>query len=82
LRWGVRRFLASVHRRPFWGAIGLLAYAALVTFPHENVQWVVNEIANRIKHRNLYLASAAITLLEGALMTLILARRLRAQPAR
>jgi hypothetical protein len=60
----------------------LIAYAAAVTFPHENVQWLVNQVALRITHRRLYQLSAAITLVEAAWLTWILARRLRRQAAR
>jgi glycopeptide antibiotics resistance protein len=69
-------FLHSIHRRRLWGWIGLLAYAAAVTFPHEQVQFIVNEIANRITHKRLYQVSAAILLIEGALLTWFVFRRL------
>jgi hypothetical protein len=75
------RLLGAIHEHPRWGCLGLMAYAAVATFPHENVQWLVNEIAIRITHANLYRLSAAITLLEAAGLTWILVRRLRAQPA-
>ena len=57
-------------------------YAASVTFPHESVQYVVNEIANSISHKRLYQVSAALILIEGALASWILYRRLIEQPAR
>lgn len=60
----------------------MLAYAASVTFPHENVQYVVNEIANSISHKRLYQVSALVILIEGVLLSWILCRRLRHQPAR
>ena len=59
----------------------MIAYAAAVTFPHENVQWLVNEVAIRITHRRLYQVSAAITVMEAAWLTWILIRRLRGQTA-
>lgn len=62
--------------------MGLIAYAAAVTFPHENVQWLVNQIAIRITHPRLYQASAAIGWAEAAVLTFVLVRRLRAQPVR
>lgn len=65
-----------MHRRRLWGWIGLLAYAAAVTFPHEPVQYIVNEIANRITHKRLYQLSAAILLVQGALLTWFLFKRL------
>jgi|SRR5579872_7145215 len=70
-----------MHGHAGWGWAGVLAYAAAVTFPHEKVQYVMNEIAIRITHRRLYQASAAITLIEAALVTWIFARRLKGQPA-
>jgi len=60
----------------------MLAYAAAVTFPHENVQYYVNEIAIRFSHRRLYQGSAMIALIEAALFTILLIRRLKEQPAR
>ena len=62
--------------------MGLLVYAALATFPHENVQYVVNRIALRISHKRLYQASAAIAIGEGLLLSWILFRALRSHPAR
>ena len=59
----------------------MIAYAAAVTFPHENVQWLVNEVAIRITHRRLYQVSAAITVMEAAWLTWILIRRLKGQAA-
>jgi hypothetical protein len=57
-----------------------VVYAAAVTFPHENVQWAVNEIAIRITHPQLYRLSAAIALTLGAVLTLLLLRGARRQP--
>ncbi|MBZ5604395.1 MAG: hypothetical protein LAO79_18995 [Acidobacteriia bacterium] len=76
-----QKFLLWIHRHRGWGWPGLLVYAALVTFPHENVQYVVNEIAVRISHKRLYQASAAIALGEGAILTLIFWLALRKQAA-
>ena len=76
------RLLATIHSHPRWSWAALIAYAAAVTFPHEPVQWLVNEIAIRITHRHLYQVSAAITLVEAAWLTWILVRRLRGQAAR
>jgi glycopeptide antibiotics resistance protein len=69
-------FLHAMHRRRLWGWVALIAYAAAVTFPHEPVQYVVNEIANRITHKRLYQVSAAILLVQGALLTWFVFRRL------
>lgn len=76
----VARALSAIHSHPWLGWIALLAYAAAVSFPHENVQWFVNEIAIRITHPNLYRLSAAIALALGALFTAILLRGARRQP--
>jgi glycopeptide antibiotics resistance protein len=65
-----------MHRRQLWGWVALIAYAAAVTFPHEAVQYVVNELANRITHKRLYQVSAAILLVQGALLTWFVFRRL------
>jgi hypothetical protein len=76
------RVLAAIHAHPRWTWAGVTAYAAAVTLPHENVQWLVNQIAIRITHPYLYRLSAAIALVEAAGLTWILARRLRKQAAR
>jgi len=60
----------------------LLAYAAAVTFPHENVQWLMNQIAIRITHTRLYEVSGAIGAVEVIVLTLIVVRRLRTQEPR
>ncbi len=65
-----------------WSWAALAAYAAAVTFPHENVQYVVNEIAIRISHPRLYQASAAIVLAIGALLTLFFFMNLARQAGR
>jgi hypothetical protein len=77
-----REFLTAMRRRPGWSWAALAAYAAAVTFPHENVQWFVNEIAIRITHKRLYEASAAIVLALGAILTLVLFRSLAGQARR
>jgi hypothetical protein len=71
----VQRLLLWVHQHPRWAWVGLVLYAAAVTFPHENVQYVVNEIAIRISHKRLYQASAAIALIEVAILSFIVIRR-------
>lgn len=60
----------------------MLIYAASVTFPHENVQYVVNLLCIRFTHRRVYQASAAIALVELVVLTLLLWRGLARQPAR
>lgn len=52
----------------------LIAYAAAVTFPHENVQWAVNELAIRITHPRVYALFAGIVLTLGIALTAILFR--------
>jgi hypothetical protein len=60
----------------------LVAYAALVTFPHENVQYVVNLFCIRYTHRRVYQASAVIAIAELLLLTPVLWRAIARQPAR
>jgi hypothetical protein len=76
------RSLSAIHSHRRWGWVGLLAYAAVATFPHENVQWLMNEIAIRITHRRLYEVSGAIGALEAIFLTMVVVRRLKAQDAR
>ena len=64
------------------GWTGLLIYAPLVTFPHDNVQYYVNEFAIRFTHKRLYQASAAAAVLIGLVLTLVLVLALRWQPER
>jgi hypothetical protein len=78
----ITRFLEFIHRHPRWGCAGLLAYAAAVTFPHENVQWLMNEIAIRITHRHLYRLSAEIGVAEAVVVTAVMIYGLRKQQAR
>jgi len=59
-----------------------MAYAAAVTFPHENVQWVVNQYAARVTLPHLYRLSAEIALTQAVLFTAIVVWRLRAQAER
>jgi len=76
------RVLTTIRSHPRWSWIGLIAYAAAVTFPHEQVQWLVTKIGGLITHRRLYAISAGITLAEAVLVTWVLARRFRGQPER
>ncbi|MGA3187911.1 MAG: hypothetical protein ABSF22_12450 [Bryobacteraceae bacterium] len=78
----IRKLLLAMHRHPgrTWAAV--VIYAAAVTFPHEKVQYVVNEIANAITHKRLYRVSAAITVVEAVLLTFIVFKHLRGQPER
>ena len=74
------RILAAIHSHPRWSWAGLIAYAAAVTFPHEDVQWLATKIGGLITHRRLYAISAGITLVEAVALTWVLARRLHGQP--
>jgi hypothetical protein len=65
-----------------WGWIGLLIYVPSVIFPHDLVQYYVNEIANRYTHRRLYQGAAIIGEVIGVVVTLIFVWRLRTQPER
>lgn len=76
------RLLKAIHSHPRWGWIGLLAYAAAVTFPHQSVQWLVNEFAIRYGHPRLYQVSAEITVVEALIVMGIVVYRLRRQEAR
>jgi glycopeptide antibiotics resistance protein len=78
----LRELLLAIHRHPRWGWTALIAYAAAVTFPHEQVQYIVNEIANWMSHKRLYQVSAAILLVQGALFTWVVYKRLTTQPER
>jgi len=78
----LRKFLAAMGRRPRWSWAALAVYAAAVTFPHENVQYEVNQIAIRISLHRLYQVSAALVLTLGALLTLMVFRSLAGQAAR
>jgi hypothetical protein len=78
----VHRFLVWIRAHPRWGWAGLSAYAAAVTFPHENVQYLVNLLCIRFTHRRVYQASAVIGLVEAALLTWIVYRGLARQPSR
>jgi len=78
----VQRLLLWIRSHPRWGWTALIAYAAAVTFPHENVRYVVNERCIRFTHKRVYQASAAIALVELAILTFIVYRGLAPQPAR
>jgi hypothetical protein len=78
----VSRLVSFIHAHPLWSWAGLVAYAAAVTFPHENVQWVVNELSIRYTHKNVQGGSAAIALLEVLVLTALVFRKLAGQPQR
>jgi hypothetical protein len=76
------RFLNAIHSHRRWGWVAVLVYAAAVTFPHENVQWVVNRYAERVTLPYLYRLSAAIAAVQAIVLTGIVIWRLRKQGAR
>jgi hypothetical protein len=76
----IARALSAIHSHPWQSWIAFVAYAAAVTFPHEKVQWFVNEIAIRITHPNLYRLSAAIGLSLGLIFSALLLHGARRQP--
>lgn len=78
----ISRFLEAIHSHPRWAWAGLMAYAAVATFPHENVQWLVNEFAIRYTHPVLYKTAGEIGLALGIVLTGVVIWRLRTQAAR
>ena len=79
---GLSRFLAAIQKHKAWGWTGLILYACAVTFPHQNVQDMVGQLATAITHKRLYQGTAAIVLIAGFVLTILLFRRLSGQPAR
>src|SRR5271155_4360033 len=78
----LERSLAAIHRHKVWGWIGLLMYVPAVIFPHDTVQYYVNEIAMRFTHKRLYRGAAFGAEAIGVLLSLMLAWRIRRQPER
>ena len=74
--------LAAIHRNKRWGWIGLLIYVPSVIFPHDTVQYYVNEIANRVTHKRLYQGAAVCGVALATLVSLVFAWRVRTQPER
>ena len=60
----------------------MLVYAAAVTFPHENVQWLMNEFALRYTHARLYQVWGWIGICLAVIFTVIVLLRLRRQTMR
>jgi hypothetical protein len=71
----MERFVAALRRRPLVGWVGLVVYAAAVTFPHEAVQRLVAVLASKITHKWLYAGSALLAIAEAALATVLILRR-------
>lgn len=59
-----------------------MAYAASVTFPHEQVQLVIGRISFYTGMRVLYRISAGVTIALGLALTLVLIKRLAGRPER
>jgi hypothetical protein len=74
--------VAAVRSHRGWGWAALVAYAAAVTFPHEQVQWACSMLALRITHQGVYRISAAIGFVEVVILSTFLVRRLAGQPQR
>ena len=79
---GLSRFLAALERHKAWGWTGLILYACAVTFPHQNVQDIVGQLATKITHKRLYQGTAAIVLSMGFVLTILFFRRLSGQTGR
>ena len=62
--------LSWLNRNKLWGWILFLIYAPLVTFPHDTVQYYVNEIAIRFGHKKLYQGAAVMGVSLAVLFTL------------
>lgn len=73
----MRTILEALHSHPRGAWIGLIVYAAAVTFPHEQVQLVVGAIADRLTRPGLYRVSAEIGIALAVLATVVLFWRLR-----
>jgi hypothetical protein len=71
-----------MRRRPLSTWVALILYAAVATFPHQVVQYYVNELAIRISLHRIYQLSAAIALALGAIVTLMLVKSLAGQTPR
>jgi hypothetical protein len=78
----LRRFLVAMRLHKAWAWLGVCVYACAVTFPHQQVQNIVEVIANRVTRKSLYQYSAAIALIEAAVLTLLFVRILRGQASR
>jgi hypothetical protein len=79
----VSRTIAAIRDHRVLGWAAFIAYAAAVTFPHEDVQWAVNEFQIRIGGlRHLYRLSAAIALGLAVILTALLLRAPRRPQAR
>ena len=78
----MERFLAAIHRHRRWGWAGLIAYAALVTFPHEQVQLLIGKISFYTGLKRIYQTSAAVTVALGLWLTLVVIKKMAHRPER
>jgi MFS family permease len=78
----MRKLLQILYRRRRWAWIAWIAYAAAVTFPHEQVQLLVGRMADRLTRPGLYRVSAGIGVGLAVALTVALLRRLADHPER
>ena len=74
--------LDTINRHKVWGWICLMIYVPSVIFPHDTVQYYVNEIAVRYTHKRLYQGSAAGAICLGVVVTLMFLWSVRRQRLR
>jgi hypothetical protein len=74
--------LGWIHANRLRGWALLLVYAVIVSLPHEQVQTLCSAIAVKITHETLYRTSAAIALVELAVVTWFLITSLAGLPQR
>src|ERR1700722_10358746 len=78
----LERWLAAVQRHKVWGWVLLMIYVPSVIFPHDVVQYYVNEIASRYTHKRLYQGAAIGGEVIGVIVTLAFMWCLRKRPER
>jgi hypothetical protein len=78
----LRRFLIAMRSHQAWAWLGVFVYACAVTFPHQVVQDVVAQIANRVTLKRVYQFSATIALIEAIVVMFLFFWSLRGQKNR
>jgi hypothetical protein len=78
----IHKAFSWLRRNPRSSWTLLLIYALVVTFPHEQVQTLVNDLAKLTGRTNLYRLAAAISVLCGAILTAAFAAELRRRTQR